>query len=190
MRLPPLHLHSLMNILSTHDTARLLTTVGGVDMTGKSKAEMSQTKISESELDVAKKKLKIATLLQFTLCGVPSIYYGDEVGMQGYIDPLNRQCFPWGNEDWEIVDWYKFLTSLRKDYDAFTLGEYSEVYCDDNVLVYKRIGENSEVCIAVNVGDNAKELSFNGKVKSLLSDKILDKIHLKKFEYEVFVGVN
>ena len=186
---PQVVLHSLMNILSTHDTARLLTTVGGADMTGKSKAEMSQTRISELELDVAKKKLKVATLLQFTLCGVPSIYYGDEVGMQGYIDPLNRQCFPWGNEDLEIVEWYKFLISLRKTYDAFTIGEYLEIYCADSVLVYKRIGENSEVCIAVNVGDNMTELTFDGKVKSLLNGEILDKIELKKFDYEVFVGV-
>ncbi len=184
---PQVVLHSLMNILSTHDTARLLTTVGGMDMSGKSKAEMSRTKIPEEELQTAKQKLKIATLLQFTLCGVPSIYYGDEAGMQGYIDPLNRQCFPWGKEDVELIEWYKFLSSLRKSYDAFEFGEYSQIYCENSVFVFKRTGLNSEIGIAVNVGENVCVLEFDKEVNSLRTGKLIKCIKLKKFDYEIFV---
>ncbi len=182
-------LHSLMNILSTHDTVRLLTAVGGREMNGKSKHEMSKTEILNDEIKLAKQKLKIATLLQFTLCGVPSIYYGDEIGMQGYVDPLNRKCFPWGKEDFELINWYKFLSSLRKEYDAFTCGEFIELYAKDGVFIYKRSGEYSEIGIAINTGNRPYNLEFDGIICNLIDDTLIEKeIILNKYEYIVFTS--
>lgn len=167
-------LHSLMNILSTHDTVRLLTAVGGINMSGISKDEMSKTFIPESQYNIAKNKLKIASLLQFTLCGVPSIYYGDEAGMQGYVDPLNRKCYPWGKEDKEIISWYKFLSKLRNTYDAFTDGDYEEIYADNGMFVFKRIGKSSEIGVAVNLSNVKHVLSFDGAITNLADGATID----------------
>ena len=181
-------LHSLMNILATHDTVRLLTAVGGVDMTSKSKAEMSQTFIDECEIDDAILKLKTAVLLQFTLYGVPSIYYGDEVGMQGYVDPLNRKCFPWGKENTEILEWYKLLSKIRSEYDAFSSGSFNEIYACNGAIIYERIGENSQVLVAVNLSERSLRLDFDGEIKNLLNGSVFDdKLELKPKEFGIFI---
>ena len=49
------------------------------------------------------------------LPGMPCIYYGDEAGLTGLKDPFNRKTFPWGNEDKELMDWYKTVSSLRDE---------------------------------------------------------------------------
>ncbi len=162
-------LNNLMNILSTHDTARLITVLGGDDMSGKSKAEMAKTFIPKNAMGLAKAKLKIASLLQFTLCGVPSIYYGDEIGMQGYIDPLNRRTYDWNNQDQELLDWYRFLGNLRSNYSAFSQGEYKEIYADNGALVYTRKDLDSEILIAVNCGNLPCRLEFAGELFDLIS---------------------
>ena len=171
---PHVALHAMMNLLSTHDTARLLTVVGGKEPNGMSKSEMSKTYIDENNILDAKFKLKVASLLQFTLCGVPSIYYGDEIGMQGYIDPLNRLCYPWGKEDKEILEWYKKIALIRNTYSAFNCGRFEEIFKCDGVYVFKRYDDVSEVLIAVNISNETICLEFDGKLTELLSGKEFD----------------
>ncbi len=165
-------LHSLMNILSTHDTARILSVLSGENTDGKDKIELSKLKILPDKKQDAIFRLKVATLLQFTLCGVPSIYYGDEVGMEGHFDPLNRCTFPWGRENLEILEWYKFLSRLRKGFSAFKKGEFRNVYNDDGVLIYKRIDDKSQVLICVNISQNTYDFKYKGSLKELISNKI------------------
>lgn len=167
-------LHALMNILSTHDTYRLLTAVGGVSMDGKSKKEMENTYIGADDIKKAKFKLKVASLLQYTLPGVPSLYYGDEAGMQGYSDPLNRKFFPWGKEDTEITEWYEFLGKLRKEYSAFKNGEYCEICAKNGLFIYKRTDAVSEVLIATNVSEKEYSLNYEGRLKDLITNKVHD----------------
>ncbi len=169
---PRIVLHSLMNILSTHDTARILTVLGGESSDGKDKTALSKLKILPKQMENAIFKLKVATTLQFTLCGVPSIYYGDEVGMQGYSDPLNRCTFPWGNENLEILDWFKFLSNLRKEFSAFNMGDFEQVFCDDGVFVFKRFDEKSQVLICINISSNTFDFEFDGSILDLISNKI------------------
>ena len=182
-------LHALMNILSTHDTARILTVLAGDDAEGKSKTELSALKICEEKMGYARFLLKTATLLQFTLCGVPSVYYGDEVGMQGYGDPLNRCTFPWGQEDKDIYNWFVFLSSLRKNYSAFKTGDFEEVFCTQNVYIYKRKDENSEVLICLNVGKCEYCFDFIGKMKEIITQKeYQNKFVLKQKSIAIFVA--
>lgn len=182
-------LHALMNILSTHDTARILTVLGGDSPEGKSKTELSTLKIPLDKLEKAKFMLKVASLLQFTLCGVPSVYYGDEVGMQGYGDPLNRCTFPWGQEDKEIYDWFVFLSKLRKEYSAFKTGDFEEVFCEQGVYIYKRKDENSEVLVCLNVGNYDFNLDYLGTMKELISNKeYKSKYSLKQNAIAIFVN--
>ncbi len=169
-RYPKHVLNSLMNILSTHDTARALNVFAFNGNLNKSKKELSTISISQDLLEKAKNKLKIASLLQFTIYGVPSLYYGDEAGMQGFIDPFNRKFFPWGKEDQDLINWYKTLGQLRKDYSAFIDGEFVQIYSTDKCYVFARKSDNSEVLVGVNLDDSEVLLNYNGKLYSVLED--------------------
>ena len=149
---PACVLHSLMNIIGTHDTERILTVLGSEKLPG-DKIEMEHFKLSQEQYETGKKLLKIAALLQFTLPGVPSIYYGDEAGMQGCCDPFNRICYPWGEQDRELMEWYAYLGKLRKDNRVFVQGNYQTLYARGTVLVYQRTQENSVVLVATNASD-------------------------------------
>lgn len=85
-----------MNFLGTHDTVRILNALSS-DSVPKEKSARADYKISDRELAV--QKLKAAAALQYTLPGVPCLYYGDEAGMEGYEDPFNRRFFPWLSRD-------------------------------------------------------------------------------------------
>lgn len=160
--------NSLMNILSTHDTYRLITAVAGKSMDGKSKDEMSITSIPREQLSVAKDKLKIATLLQYTLYGVPSLYYGDEIGMEGYSDPLNRKFYVWDNQDEELLEWFRFLGRLRSEFSVFADGEIEQIYASNGAFVFVRKNNDCEIAVAVNVSDKDFYLNFDGTLFDLI----------------------
>lgn len=184
-------LHAMMNILSTHDTARLLTVVDSKYPISHDKKVCSQYKIPNEEIESAKFRVKVATLLQFTLCGVPSVYYGDEIGMQGYADPLNRCTYPWGQEDAEILNWYKFLSKLRSEYSAFSQGEFEEIFKDNGIYIYKRFDNESQVLLCVNMSDKMLDLVYNGNMLNLVdNENHCNKIVLNPNSVAVLINVD
>ncbi|MDR2635077.1 MAG: glycoside hydrolase family 13 protein [Clostridiales bacterium] len=102
-----------MTLIGTHDTVRALTALSGVSGFGMPKKRQAEFKLSKEEYQLGVARLKLAAALQFTLPGIPSVYYGDEVGAQGFDDPLNRMPYPWGRENAEILQFYRALGKLR-----------------------------------------------------------------------------
>ena len=117
---PPFVLHSAMNSLSTHDTPRILTVLG--DPFSGSKQEKAERFLSPQARAQAVLREKAAALLQFTLPGSPCIYYGDEAGLEGFEDPFNRRCYPWGREDRDLLDYYRSLSRIKHGYPALRTG--------------------------------------------------------------------
>lgn len=167
---PPQVLNCLMNIISTHDTSRALNVFAFNGNVNKLKKELSTICIEDDLLTIAKEKLKLASLLQFTLYGVPSIYYGDEAGMQGFIDPFNRKFFPWGKEDLDLTAWYEKLGAIRKEYSVFIDGEIQEIYSSNTCYIFERKNENCEVLVGVNLQGEDVILEFEGKLHNLITD--------------------
>lgn len=188
---PKAVLDCMMNMLATHDTFRLISALSGYNVKGKSKSELAKISIDKSDLEKVVNRLKIATLIQYTLYGVPSVYYGDEVGLEGYTDPLNRKCFPWGNENTEILSWFRFLGEFRRSNPVFKTGDTEVIYAKDGCIVYKRFDENSDVAVAVNLGKSNKEIIFNGCVKDVISGEVfVDKLTLKPNSFYLLQGEN
>ncbi len=148
---PPAVLHSLMNHIGTHDTERAITALAGPSCEGKDRAwQHEHNVLPNGDYFKGVSMLKMASLLQFTLPGVPSIYYGDEAGMQGMKDPFNRACFPWDNINRELYKWYKRLGEIRHGCAAFKTGGFHIVSASDSTVVYTRQGGGNCVLVAVN----------------------------------------
>lgn len=140
----------LMNHIGTHDTMRILTHLAGEDCEYRDRSWQSEKHLSEDEYLKGIKLLKLASVLQFTLPGVPCIYYGDEVGMEGYKDPFNRCFYPWGKENKELLEHYIALGRLRHSCDCFREGEFVTVSEMQGCLAFVRIGKKDSVFVVVN----------------------------------------
>ncbi len=146
-------LRVLMNLLSTHDTERALTVIAGEPLNGRDRHWQAHTRLSDEQRHYGLKMMKIAVAMQYTLPGFPCVYYGDEAGMEGYRDPFNRCCYPWGREDKELIEWHTKLGNLRKSCSALWDGDIIEVQCYGRLLSYMRIDGNSSLFCAFNAGD-------------------------------------
>lgn len=162
--------YCLMNSLGTHDTVRIINALSDVRAHGWSKTHKLGYKLPDSEYEKAKKKLYLASVLQFTLPGIPSIFYGDEAGLQGFDDPINRRPYPWGSEDKEILAHYKKLGRIRRENRAVFSGGFN--MRDENGLVaYERASGDDEILIAVNAGADDTTLFINKEYTSLYNGK-------------------
>lgn len=162
--------YCLMNSLGTHDTVRIINALSDVRAHGWSKTHKLGYKLPDSEYEKAKKKLYLATVLQFTLPGIPSIFYGDEAGLQGFDDPINRRPYPWGSEDEEILAHYKKLGRIRRENRAVFSGGFN-MRDENGIVAYERAGGDDEILIAVNAGADDKTLFINKEYTNLYNNK-------------------
>lgn len=119
-----------LNLLASHDTARLLS-IAGED----------------------RDSVKLGTLLLLTFPGAPSIYYGDEVGLAGAIDPDSRRGFP-AEADWDqdLLNFHRQLIALRHAHPALRTGDYKTLYAEGDVYVLTRSLPTETIVVAVNAG--------------------------------------
>ena len=144
--------HTLMNILSTHDTERILTVLGGEPAGERGGTELSTLRMTHAERKVAVKRLKMAATLQYTVFGVPSLYYGDEAGMEGYRDPFCRRPYPWGTEDKDLLDHYKKLGRLRRSTPCLADGDFRLLTVTEGAICFLRGSKKDGLVVAANRG--------------------------------------
>ncbi len=144
-----------MNELSNHDHSRFLTrtnrTVGRTESRGPRAAEMG----------INKAVLREAVIVQMTWPGAPTIYYGDEAGLCGWTDPDNRRTFPWGEEDWDLINFHKEVIRAHKNCGALLDGSYKSLYGDYNVIAYGRFKKDSQAITVVNNNDSERTISLD-----------------------------
>mgnify|MGYP001037145863 CR=1 FL=1 len=137
-----------MNELSNHDHSRFLTrtnrTVGRTNTLGPEAANNN----------VNKAVFKEAVVMQMTLPGAPTVYYGDEAGVCGFTDPDNRRTYPWGHEDTELIDFHRVAIKMHKENDVLRKGSYKSLYSAYNVIAYGRFTSDDAAIIIVNNNDD------------------------------------
>ena len=148
---PPQVALANMNLLSTHDSVRILSALMGQGEG--SREENAHQHLTAEEYRQAREKLLCAAFLQFMLPGMPSIYYGDEAGMEGGKDPFNRRPYPWGKEDRELLSHHRSLSRLRKDYEALRLGDIQFFQAGEGRIGFRRSYNGSTLRIYVNLRD-------------------------------------
>lgn len=115
--------YAAMNMLSTHDSVRALTALSGAPHRDTlSRAEQAAYAPAPAALALGKQRLLCATAVQMALPGIPSIYYGDEAGLQGMADPFNRGTYPWGREDTALQEAVAALARARAGSPALRAG--------------------------------------------------------------------
>lgn len=137
-----------MNQLSNHDHSRFLTrtnqTVGRLATAGAKRAEEG----------VQYGVFREAVMVQMTWPGAPTLYYGDEAGVCGWTDPDNRRTYPWGREDFELIEFYSYMIRLHKEMPALRRGSLKQLLADRQLIVYGRMcGDNKCVTAVNNRGD-------------------------------------
>ena len=112
----------LMNLLGSHDVERVISALAtDVEIKSLPRGKQLELQFPRELLERALRLEKLCAALQFAVPGVPSVYYGDEQGMQGVGDPFNRAPFREGNR--ELHDYYVNLSALRRSDPVFAEGE-------------------------------------------------------------------
>lgn len=163
--------HSLMNSLGTHDTERILSVLGDKDIFELTNAELSTHKMNSTQRKRAVTRLMVASTLQYTVFGVPSVYYGDEAGLEGGHDPFCRQPFPWGNENQDLIAHYRKLGEIRREHTAFKDGKFKIISRQKGFIAYERYNEDENILVVANVGKSSKGCDLGCEVVDLLTGK-------------------
>ena len=156
---PPAAFYGAMNFLGTHDTPRILTLLGAEHIPA-AKEERAAFVLSPAQLARGRAKLRLAGMLLYGFPGSPTLFYGDEAGMQGFEDPLNRGTYPWGREDTGLLDFFRALGRLRKERRSLQSGSLTYIYAQGGGLVITREHEGETTMVALNAGDEALTLTL------------------------------
>ena len=133
--------------------------------------ELCLHKMTDLQKMRATAKLKVASTLQYTVFGVPSVYYGDEAGLEGGHDPFCRQPFPWGAEDAGLVEHYKKLGEIRKENSVFSDGRFKIIDRSQGFIAFERYNESENLLVVANVGRASKGCNLGCVVVNLLDGK-------------------
>lgn len=161
----------MLNLIGSHDTARFLTEAGeNVE------------------------RLKMAAAFQFTYIGIPYIYYGDEVGIDGGCDPENRKCMVWDEkkQNNELHYFYKKLNSIRKENSVLVYGSFEVLNVKNNIIAFRRYDEKYEIIVIINNNKENAVLPLGSlscmKYKNLLNDENAEQkneMELKPFDIQI-----
>jgi glycosidase len=137
---------TLLNLVDSHDTTRILWTLAP----GKDDPAVKE---STSGLAEAKAKLRVVAALQLTWPGMASVYYGTEAGLTGHDDPDDRRPYPWDAVDTELRDWYRTLGQLRLGRPSLRTGGLEFVHADNAAatLAYLRRSDEEASLVVLNL---------------------------------------
>ena len=165
--------HALMNLVGTHDTERILTMLGSTEEDlDKTNEQLSTYRLSPERRAEAVGLVKIAAALQYTVFGIPSLYYGDELGLEGARDPFCRMPMPWHEADVpyraELLAYYQKLGQLRATHPALDGGSFRVLYHDESVIAFARKKQGRELIVAASRSEQATVLPICGAFTDLL----------------------
>ena len=156
-------LHTLMNFISTHDTERAITYLAGESSEGHDRYWQSGRRLNMQQYEYGIVLLRMAYAMIFTLPGVPCIYYGDEVAMQGYRDPFNRGYFDWDSKEERVRSILRQLAQLRRSSDAFAEGSLEMLEVQQDFLHYRRTGPTEVADVFINRSAHSRLGQVQGK---------------------------
>lgn len=179
-------LNSQMNFLGTHDTPRILSVLSDLDYAGKSNRELSTLRLSPSEREIATKRLVALYTVIATLPGIPSVFYGDEAGLEGFNDPFNRMPYPYGKEDATLLSHYRKIGSIRLKNDVYKASKFNLIHLDEDVFVFERYDSRWSYITVLNISESEYSIFGETKFLNLMSNKRSENFKIKPISAEIF----
>ena len=116
----------------------------------------------------AVKKLMSAYTVLATLPGIPTIFYGDEAGLEGYSDPFNRMPYPWGKEETALISHYRALGEIRKNNSVYKTGDFKLILLNENLLIFSRGQGAYKFVTVLNNSSDEINIYFENRTKELI----------------------
>ena len=179
--------HQLLNVLGTHDTVRTITMLAGAGSEGLSCDMLATKRMTAEEYKTGVKRLKLAYFILATMPGVPCIYYGDEIGMEGEKDPFNRMPYPWGQENHELLRYFRKVGRMRRRESAFFAdADFELMYVDRSILVFERKKGAEMTVSVVNRSKSTYTFSAEGEVNEIFYQRTGNYFEIKSMGAQCF----
>ena len=130
--------YALMNLMGSHDRTRILNVLADRENPNIPAQEMGGYRLTSEEYALGAARLRLMIALVAGLPGMPSVYYGDEAGVQGLRDPFCRAAYPWGREDGELLDSFRKVLAVRRHLPVLRRGEVDVIAPHPDVLCVLR----------------------------------------------------
>ena len=159
---PKENFYAMMNLIGSHDVVRALTFLGEAPFYDSMPAiEQSRYRMDDDHYNLGLARLLMATLFQMTYPGVPCVYYGDEIAMQGFKDPYNRRPMNWEHGDSYVLEHYKKYIRERNEHMALQTGELLPLYGSGDILAYARVIRNGHDVFGAKAQNESFVVVFN-----------------------------
>lgn len=161
-----------MNQLSNHDHSRFLTRTNQiVGRIGNAGSAMASFNVNYGVF-------REAVMVQMTWPGAPTLYYGDETGVCGWTDPDNRRTYPWGQEDYELIEFHRYMVDLHKKLPALRRGSLKQLLADRQLIAYGRIHGANRCVVVVNNRGDGREVQVPVWELGILDTDVIERVML------------
>ena len=140
--------------LSNHDHSRFLTRTNGIV------GRINTHKSEDASLGVKLEVMRQAIMMQLTLPGAPTVYYGDEVGVCGFTDPDSRRTYPWGNENLELLEYHRYMNRWHRIRKELKHGSLIKLISKDGIVGYARVSKDNVSVIIIHTGREKKKIDI------------------------------
>ncbi len=178
------HMPSLMtamNQLSNHDHSRFLTRTNHVA------GRLATAGAKAAEENVKKSIMEIAVAFQMTWIGAPTLYYGDEAGVCGFTDPDCRRTYPWGKEDFELIEFHRDMIAIHRRNPVLKFGSTKILKAEKEVLAFARFNENDQMLTVINMSDKEQIVKLPVWTANVPMDGVMERL-MKVTEERYNVG--
>ena len=166
--------------LSNHDHSRFLTRTNGI--VGRINSHKSEDAKSGVKLEV----MRQAIMMQITLPGAPTVYYGDEVGVCGFTDPDNRRTYPWGNENLELLEYHRYVNKWHRIRKELKTGSLIRLISTGGVVCYARVLKDNISVVIINTGEYTAKTDIPLYLTGMRDSAVISRvIYTNKVGYNV-----
>lgn len=156
--------------LSNHDHSRFLTRTNGI--VGRINTHKSEDAGSGVKLEV----MRQAIMMQVTLPGAPTVYYGDEVGVCGFTDPDSRRTYPWGHENLELLEYHRYMNRWHRVRKELKSGSLIKLISNAGAVCYARVLKDNVSVIVINTGEYAKKTDIPLYLTGMRDNAIISRV--------------
>ena len=179
------------NQLSNHDHSRFLTRTNHVA------GRLASAGAEAAEKDVKKHIMKMAVAFQMTWIGAPTLYYGDEAGVCGFTDPDNRRTYPWGKEDFELIEFHRDMIAIHRRNPVLKFGSTKILKAENEMLAFARFDEDVQMLTVINMSDEEQTVKLPVWTANVPMDGTMERLmkiteeryNVGRIKYEVKDGI-